>query len=575
VLSALTLLGLWLLAFTARDPFFLAPFRESQTAISADYLLREPGAFPDYQLPVLGAPWEVPFEFPLFQQLTAWLGVAGITIAQAGRSVSLLCWLGCAGIIWAGSRDLGIDRVWRITVLSLASVAPLHGVYSTAHMIESMALMGALLQVWAFYRFLRMDEPSWLWFILALGAGMMAALVKITTWMPAAFMTGLMAVGELWKCRSWRPGAAFPVGRGLLLAGMLFLPLLAGQWWSKRCADIRSENALSAALQDPATLNNWVFGTLAMRLSVKDWGILLFKHLILLFGPMGLLAPLLGILAWRQASGWKNPLCRAAVILMAGYGVHAILLFGLHLRHDYYLFGSGIYLVGALLLPLVAWTNIRQTRLLSLIAPVLALSMALGGLLYQAAKRGYRDLAAEAAMTALAQVKEPGALLILGGDWSPRIPFATGRKALMIPGESRRLETAMPAVLAANRNTRFAGMVVFGNSHDRLSRLFAEQVGMDPDARVPFWSNGYLLLPPGRAGTKTEAAVGHHPLLLEIQQKIDPRKSPPNGVVHKRLPFSGRGDGWLEIGVKRGRDLFFYRASDHSLIRLRGYFDEP
>jgi len=574
VLSTLTLLGLWLLAFTARDPFFLAPFRESQTAISADYLLREPGGFPNYQLPVLGAPWNVPFEFPLFQQLTAWLGAAGISIAQAGRIISLLCWLGCAGIIWAGLRDLGVDGAWRITLLALVAVTPLHGVYATAHMIESLALLGALLQVWAFFRFLRTDAPSWLWFSVALGAGTLVALVKITTWMPAAFITGLLALGDLrknWPQKRWN---TFQAGRWLLVAGLLLLPLAAGQWWSKWCADIRSGNALSESFMDSAKLNNWVFGTLTMRLSVKDWVILLAKHLVLLFGPMGAVVPLLGISAWRQAGGWKNPLCRAAAILLAGYAVHAVLLFRLHLRHDYYLFGSGVFLAGALLLPLAALAAVRQTRWHSFLAPVLALSMALGGFLYQAAKRGYRDLAAEAAVTALAQVKEPGALLTLGMDWSPRVPFATGRKALMVP-EDRRSEAALPAALAANRNTRFAAMVVLGNSYDRLAGSLARQIGLDPEARVPFWSNGYLLLPPGKAGAWTGPALTSHPVLLEIRQKIPPQKSLPNGIVYQRLPFSGKGDGWFEIGAKRGQDLFYYRASDHSLIRLRGYFVEP
>ncbi len=57
---------------TAKDPLYLAPFRESQTAISAAYLLCESGDGPlAYQLPVLGAPWCLPHEFPVFQQLAA------------------------------------------------------------------------------------------------------------------------------------------------------------------------------------------------------------------------------------------------------------------------------------------------------------------------------------------------------------------------------------------------------------------------------------------------------------------------------------------------------------------------
>jgi hypothetical protein len=134
---------------------------------------------------------------------------------------------------------------------------------------------------------------------------------------------------------------------------------------------------------------------------------------------------------------------------------------------------------------------------------------------------------------------------------------------------------ALSSALTANQSTRFAAMVVLGDSFDRLARSLANQIGFDPEARIPFWPNGYLLLPSGKASAWTGVALTNHPILQEITQKIPTRRLLPNGVVHLIHPFLAEGNGWFEIGVKRGSDLFFYRVSDNSLIRLRGYFFDP
>jgi hypothetical protein len=65
-------------------------FRQTQTAIST-YFVLQGGAWLAYETPVLGAPWSIPFEFPLYQWITAvWVKISGIPLDQAGRSVSVV-----------------------------------------------------------------------------------------------------------------------------------------------------------------------------------------------------------------------------------------------------------------------------------------------------------------------------------------------------------------------------------------------------------------------------------------------------------------------------------------------------
>ena len=63
-------------------------FRQTQTAISTYYLLKGSSVLA-YETPVLGPPWSIPFEFPLYQWLVALaVAVLDLNIESAGRLVS-------------------------------------------------------------------------------------------------------------------------------------------------------------------------------------------------------------------------------------------------------------------------------------------------------------------------------------------------------------------------------------------------------------------------------------------------------------------------------------------------------
>lgn len=64
-------------------------FRQAQTAISANSILYG-GPILHYETPVLGPPWSIPFEFPLYQVLVALLAkLLSSPLDQTGRFVSV------------------------------------------------------------------------------------------------------------------------------------------------------------------------------------------------------------------------------------------------------------------------------------------------------------------------------------------------------------------------------------------------------------------------------------------------------------------------------------------------------
>lgn len=69
-------------------------FRQTQTAISVFYLLHE-GFRIDYITPVLGKPWAIPMEFPIYQYLSAAItSVTRLGLETVSRSLSVaFCYL--------------------------------------------------------------------------------------------------------------------------------------------------------------------------------------------------------------------------------------------------------------------------------------------------------------------------------------------------------------------------------------------------------------------------------------------------------------------------------------------------
>ena len=89
-------------------------FRQAQTAISAHFIQVENNFSPAYPTPVLGKPWSIPMEFPLYQWSVVVLSNAtGLPLIQAARTISLLCLYLSLPAVWLLLRRLQWSRAAR------------------------------------------------------------------------------------------------------------------------------------------------------------------------------------------------------------------------------------------------------------------------------------------------------------------------------------------------------------------------------------------------------------------------------------------------------------------------------
>ncbi len=433
-------------------------FRQTQTAISAYFIQREHNFSLAYPTPVLGKPWSIPMEFPLYQWTVVGLSNAtGLPLTQAGRTVSLACFYAALPAFYLLLGRLGLPWMRRLVVLSFLLCCPLYVFYSRAFLIETMAWMfGAWFLAGYVFAVERRSAGFW---ALAAAGGMGAGLVKVTTLM--FFLMPALA----WTCWwFWDDFTAEPAsGRaGRLLrraawcAACAALPGAAAVWWVHYSDHIKAQSVAGAFLQS-GSMAGYNFGV-GVRWLGATWA----PHWRILFQEIASWPVLAagGLVALLAARRWWA-FIGAMVFFFFAIQVLCPILYA---WHEYYYVANAMMLVLALGLALAGLLESRAPRWLawSVIAG-LAAGQAWGYLSFyypgqQLASRGGSPLA-----WALQAVTRPDDVVICAGDdWSSIMPYFAQRRALMI---RRDLETTWQLVHPAFRALEgepVTAMVLYG-----------------------------------------------------------------------------------------------------------------
>lgn len=430
-------------------------FRQTQTAISVYYLVRD-GLRLDYETPVLGAPWSMPFEFPLYQWIVAGLVLlSGMPLEQAGRLLSLVCFYATLVPTYALLGHFVPARPHRLVFLALLLASPFYVFWSRAFLIESLALLLSLSFLALAARAL--ERPGLVVSGLAALVGALAALVKVTTFVVFGAPAGVLLLAA-WARARGNPVLLRQRARSLVLdLATLGLPLLAGVAWTRYADQVRGQNPM-ATFTLSREVGSWMFGTLNQRLAPETW-LQVYSHSVPFLvgsGLVVLIGAILAILAGRRRL--------EAALCLAFFLVGPLVFTNLYYVHDYYFYANGIFLLAALGFAAVGVCESGRFRVATGLLVVCALLVPM----YVMYLRSYHLLQREdfSAGRDFGQVvrswipDEDGVLLIYGMDWNPALPYYAERRALM---DRDALPLGDPRIEAALRELgegRIAAMVI-------------------------------------------------------------------------------------------------------------------
>jgi len=402
-------------------------FRQTQTAWSA-YWLWHDGFRLAYETPVLGYPWSIPYEFPLYQSLVALLHSFGLSIEVAARLLSFTFYIATLYPLWILTKALNLDRiVWLIlAILFLAS--PLYVYWSRTVMVESCALFFSVFALALIAKFLKEGRRSTLVFAFITGA--LAVLTKATTFPAFAFLAGLLVLGYgFTDLRQGKLSAARLRWRGSALAALI-AAIAVGAVWTWYTDQIKAENPFGERLTS-VNLAHFNFGSWQQRFSAEFWRRIFDRAMPDIFGYAFLVA---GVAA---AAALQN---RRYAYLMLGASIGFVLPFllftNLHFVHSYYQNANGLIGLAAVAFGLAAILELGQPLLAGImLAAIVAGQIAFFHQSYAPVIRA--DFTKNSfyliAQSAKRLVPADQSLFVLGSDWSSAIPYYAERKSLVLP----------------------------------------------------------------------------------------------------------------------------------------------
>jgi hypothetical protein len=441
-----------LVAVLLRFPTFQQPlveahaFRQTQTAYTARIFHEQGIDLLHPELPVLGEPWEIPFEFPLFQAVASVPMALGLTPDTALRLTGFVTFLITAGLVWGLVRYVTRRPLAAAAALVAFSFSPFALLWSRTSLIEYLATAGAL--GFAFSAIVWWETRRWWWAGLAIVSGTIGMLVKPTT---AAFwvvpILGWAAVGSDSRERAHWARSAWRKARRVLTPGLLAvvsLPFLAAFIWTRHADAIKAASSTTDWLTESA-LRTWTYGTIAQRLDIGNWLFVFGRGSYLLLGPIiwGVLLLLPLFVAERRAF-WIG-------VALTGILPVAI-FFNLYVAHDYYL--AAISPPTALLLGAgTGWMHqqlrrrfgsVAGTAGIAVLGTVWLASTLLPALPYW--RTAYARIDRSTIAAEVPDVTAPEDRLIVAGlDWSPHLLYYASRRGLMLTPHLDPLETIAEA----------------------------------------------------------------------------------------------------------------------------------
>jgi hypothetical protein len=400
-------------------------FRQTQTAYTARIFHDEGIDLLHPRVPVLGEPFEIPFELPLYQAAASLVMKLGVAEDKALRVTTLACFVLTALLLFGLVRSVA-GRVAALAAVVAFVVTPFAVVWSRASMIEYAATAGAVGFAWAFIAWRDHRHPAV--GALCLAAGLVGMLVKPTT-----------AIFWLLPALAYRPVGPRHVAlrRDLWAIAFLVVPVAAAVAWTLHADAIKGATATTEWLTSEA-LRTWNFGTLEQRLDPTSWGVVA-EWYLLLIGPLGAL-----LLAAAAVALWRSEQRRFWIGVACALFLPPLVFTNLYVVHDYY--ATAVTPPAAALVGLgtaFVLGRLRETRARAAAAAVAVAVVTVwfwGSSTYWSVVEGGTQ--EEATVLGLAEelgsVTEPSDLVAAEGlDWNPAVFYYAGRRGHMVVDANR------------------------------------------------------------------------------------------------------------------------------------------
>ena len=527
-------------------------FRQAQTAISAYFIQKEDNFSLAYPTPVLGKPWSIPMEFPLYQWTTVVVSnVTGLDITKAGRLVSIVCFYLCLPALFMLLSRWKVLPAHRWLVLSVFVSCPFYIFYARAFLIETMALMFAL---WFWVAFERsVKNRSFYWLLMAIVTGVGVGLVKVTTYLVYLLPPAIWASQRLWEHRrNYRWLKDIP-----WMGSAVALPFLSTLWWIQFSDKTKELNSLAEFITSEG-LADFILGTMETRFSADMWltkwrmvteGIIAPEFLV----ALGLIALLVGHRRWREISFCVGLFIVPLFVFPALYTYHAY----------YFVANAALLMIGMGFVLLALMVSCLSRFVVSLVMAGVLVAQGLGYYTSYFQEQSEINPGGNPLTQSLRELTRPDEYLAIAGyDWNSMMPYYSRRRAVMFKSYLENDPQRIDAAFSELKGEKLGALVVVGAWDTRPTLIErAAQLGLE-STPLYFWRDAAVFLPKNR---RTENLAK-----LEDNRYGDVRYGP--GVP---LPHTQVANRWVKLVNLRAKQRAAFRGMDPKPVRFFSTYGPP
>ena len=312
-------------------------FRQTETAIVVQNYFNEGWSLFHYQMPVLGQPWTILFEFPIYQTI-----VYGVMKILHQTNVDLWCRIISLFTFYLSVLMLGkvvklfLDKKAVLYVCAVYLFSPFTIMWSRAALIDFMSVLFALIYVWSLYEWILYKKKTK--FVIAIISGSIAYLQKATTMFPYVFLLAFLILNYLYKeMKGNEKRITFSqikqfVSSNLKVLILLFiLCVIPGFLWTRYADSVKAQSVYTQFLTSDA-LKAWNYGTWEQKLDLDNWKII-FERITNFMGGVFICLFLISSYILLQ--------CKKHTFLFLSSMISSLLsiavLFNLYYVHDYYM----------------------------------------------------------------------------------------------------------------------------------------------------------------------------------------------------------------------------------------------
>lgn len=410
-------------------------FRQTQTALTA-YYLKLNGFKINYETPVVGEPWSIPFEFPIYQYIVAIISkITNIQLSIVGRLVNLFFIIFCTVPIYYSMRLLEVNRSAIHFSLILFLTSPVYLFWAGTFMIEGCALFMTLSFLYFNIKIIINRNCGNIAFIMLSIFILIGALQKITTIIPVilymAPLTFYIIIRNSSKINNFKVFLKY--------IAAISLPIIVAIFWTYYTDLVKSENLIGIKLTSNA-LTLWNFGTLNQRFGSELW-----DDVILYRTIWNSSFSFLGILSISYVLFYLNNIKVKIIIcsLLTLFFLHFLIFTNLHIVHNYYQTSNVVYLSLALGISLY-YLTVNFFGAKSFFLPIIILVFILSNLYnykkvyYEKKLNDFKDHRTIILGDYINKnTNERSIVIWIGGyDWSSEVAYYSERKSLTVPAWS-------------------------------------------------------------------------------------------------------------------------------------------